>query len=222
MLVINEVLGAKVLTVNKTGNIKGSDRLSDGSKYVEPKTRRSESQKLAKSQKLSKSRKSKGEKSKKPSKSGNLSNFDIKNSGSSFLTPKARSAFNRLRLTFTEALILWYFDLKCYIWIKTNISGYIIGGVLSQLASKTSPDGVVTKADLSQWYSVAFFSRKMILAETYYKTHNGKLLAIVEAFKTWCYYLEGYKHEFFVLTDYNNFCHFMDIKSLSSQQVRWA
>ena len=62
----------------------------------------------------------------------------------------------------------------------------------------------------------------MILAETRYETHDGELLAIVKAFKTWRYYLEGYKHEVLVLTDHNNLCRFMDTKSLSSRQVRWA
>ena len=94
--------------------------------------------------------------------------------------------------------------------------------MLSQLASGTSPDGVVTKTNLSQWHSVAFFSRKMIPTETRYETHNGELLAIVEAFKMWHYYLEGCKHEVFVLTDQNNLHRFIDTKSLSSRQVRWA
>ena len=62
----------------------------------------------------------------------------------------------------------------------------------------------------------------MILAETWYKTHNAELLAIVEAFKTWRHYLEGCEHEVFVLTDHNNLCRFMDTKSLSSRQVIWA
>ena len=62
----------------------------------------------------------------------------------------------------------------------------------------------------------------MIPAETRYDTHNGELLAIIEAFKTWCHYLEGCKHKVLVLTDYNNLCRFMDTKSLSSRQVRWA
>ena len=100
--------------------------------------------------------------------------------------------------------------------------GYAIGGVLSQLASGTSPDGVGTKTDLGQWYPVAFFFRKMIPAETRYKTYNGELLAIVEAFKTWRHYLEGCKHEVLVLTDHNNLRRFMDTKSLSSRQVRGA
>ena len=100
--------------------------------------------------------------------------------------------------------------------------GYAIGGVLSQLASGTSPDRVVTKTDLGQWHPVAFFSGKMIPAETRYETHDGELLAIVEAFKTWRHHLEDCKHEFLVFTDHNNFRRFMDTKSLSFRQVRWA
>ena len=62
----------------------------------------------------------------------------------------------------------------------------------------------------------------MIPVETWYKTYNGKLLAIIEAFKTWRYYLEGCKHEVLILTDHNNLRHFMDTKNLSSRQVRWC
>ena len=35
----------------------------------------------------------------------------------------------------------------------------------------------------TQWHPMAFFSRKMILAETRYETHNNKLLAIVKALR---------------------------------------
>ena len=75
---------------------------------------------------------------------------------------------------------------------------------------------------MSQWHPVALFSRKMIPAKTQYQTHIGKLLAIVEAFKTWRHYLEGCKYEILVLTDHNNLCCFINTKSLSSKQVRWA
>ena len=94
--------------------------------------------------------------------------------------------------------------------------------MLSQLASGTILDVVVTKSDLGQWYPVTLFLRKIILAETQYETHDGKLLAIVEALKTWRHYLEGCKHELLILTDHDNLRHFMDTKSLSSRQVRWA
>ena len=60
----------------------------------------------------------------------------------------------------------------------------------------------------------------MILVEIQYETHNGELLAIIEAFKTWHHCLKGCKHEVFILTDYNNLCQFMDIKNLSFKQVR--
>ena len=62
----------------------------------------------------------------------------------------------------------------------------------------------------------------MIPAKTRYKTHDGKLLAIIEPFKTWRHYLEGCKYKVLVLTNHNNLHRFMDTKSLSSRQVRWA
>ena len=56
--------------------------------------------------------------------------------------------------------------------------------MLSQLTSEINPNGVVTKTDLDQWHPIAFFSKKKILVKTQYKTHNGKFLAIIKAFKT--------------------------------------
>ena len=142
--------------------------------------------------------------------------------GTGFFTPKTRLAFTQLRQTFVKAPILHHFDPESHILIETDASGYAISSILSQLSSGTRPDGVVTKADLGQWHLVAFFSRKMIPVETQYETPYGKLLAIVEAFKTWRHYLKDCKHKVIILTDYNNLCCFMDTKSLSSRQVRWA
>lgn len=62
----------------------------------------------------------------------------------------------------------------------------------------------------------------MIAAKTQYKTYDGELLAIVEVFKTWHYYLKNCKYKVFVLTDHNNLHQFMDIKNFSSCQVWWA
>ena len=62
----------------------------------------------------------------------------------------------------------------------------------------------------------------MIPIETWYETHNSKLLAIVKTFKTWRHYKEGCKHKVLIFTDYNNLCRFMNTKSLSSRQVCWA
>ena len=133
-----------------------------------------------------------------------------------FLIPDAREAFNQLRQAFTKAPILQHFDLECHIRIETDVSDYAIGGVLSQLTSDH------LTSDQGQWHPVAYFLRKMISAKTRYKTYNGKLLAILEAFKTWRHYLEGCKHEVLVFTGHNNLRQFIDTKSLSSCQVQWA
>ena len=68
----------------------------------------------------------------------------------SFFTPEARLAFTQLRQVFIEASILHYFNSDSYIWIETDVSGYIINNVLNKLSSGTSLDGVVTKTNLSQ------------------------------------------------------------------------
>ena len=141
-----------------------------------------------------------GKKAQKLSKSKNLSKSD-------FFTLGARLAFTKLRQAFVKAPILHHFDLEHYIRIETDASGYAIDGILSQL----------TLNDLGRWHPVAFFSRKMIMAETRYETHNGELLAIVEAFKTWRYYLERSQHEVLVPTKHKNLHQFMDTKSLSSK-----
>lgn len=62
----------------------------------------------------------------------------------------------------------------------------------------------------------------MILAETQYKTHDGELLVLVEAFKNWQHYLENCKYEVLMLTNYKNFGWFIDTKNICSRQVCWA
>ena len=138
--------------------------------------------------------------------------FKNSNGAMDYLTSGAKRAFTQLRQAFTKALILRHFEPECYIWIETHASGYAIGGLLSQLTSN----------NLGQWHLVAFYSQNMIPAETWYKTHNGKLLAIVKAFKTWRHYLEGCKHDLLVLTNHYNLRRFIDTKSLSSRQFRWV
>ena len=99
-----------------------------------------------------------------------------------------------MRQAFVEAPIVNYFDPKRHIHIETDVLGYAIGGILSQLILD----------NLGRWYLITFFSRKMIPAKTRYETYDGELLTIVEAFKTWKHYLKGCKHEVLILTDHNN------------------
>ena len=57
--------------------------------------------------------------------------------------------------------------------------GYAIYRVLSQL--------ILT--NLGLWRLAAYYLQKIIPVENQYKTYNNKLLAIIEAYKIWRYYL---------------------------------
>ena len=48
-----------------------------------------------------------------------------------FLIFQGKLSFLQLRQAFNKAPVLYHFDSKYYIWIKTNIFGYAIGGILS-------------------------------------------------------------------------------------------
>ena len=82
---------------NGVEHTKKSGKLSKSGKSS--KSRKSKSEKTFKSQNLAKSEK-------KLLKSENSTNFDATEDRPKFLTPDTRTAFNRLRLAFTEAPIL--------------------------------------------------------------------------------------------------------------------
>ena len=60
-------------------------------------------------------------------------NFKIVNFITNSLIHKAKKLFIYLQKTFIKILILKHFDSKYYIHIKTNIEGYVIGRLLSQM-----------------------------------------------------------------------------------------
>lgn len=131
--------------------------------------------------------------------------FTKPSSRAGFSSPKTRLAFLELRQALIKVLILHYFNLKYYDWVETDVLGNAISKVLS----------LQMLDNLNQWYQVAFSFRKVILAETQYKSYKSKHLAIVEVFKTWHYYLEGFKHKVLIHTDHNNLYRSMDIKNLN-------
>ena len=107
------------------------------------------------------------------SKSKNLSKSK-KTIKTDFFTPWAKLAFIKLKQAFFKASILYYHNPERHIQIETNVLGYAISGIFSQLTLDNS----------GQWHPVIFFLRKIILTETKYETHNVELLVIVETFKT--------------------------------------
>ena len=82
--------------------------------------------------------------------------------------------FTKLRQAFVKAPIFHHLNPERHILIKTDVSGYAIAGVFSQLILD----------DSEQWHLVVFNFQKMILVKTRYETYNDELLAIIKAFKT--------------------------------------
>ena len=76
--------------------------------------------------------------------------------------------------------MLQHYNPELPIRLETNASDAALEGILSQL-----------QKDTNRWHPIAFFSRQFKGAEVYYSTPNKELIAIVECFKYWCYYLEG-------------------------------
>uniref|UniRef100_A0A0W0FYS4 Reverse transcriptase RNase H-like domain-containing protein n=1 Tax=Moniliophthora roreri TaxID=221103 RepID=A0A0W0FYS4_MONRR len=91
--------------------------------------------------------------------------------------------------------------------IETNTSNYAIAAILSITLSN------------SELYPVAFLSQTLTGAELNYDMHDKELLAIFEAFKSWCHYLEGATNPIDIVTDHKNLEYFSTTKILTQQQT---
>ncbi|KIN99141.1 hypothetical protein M404DRAFT_30604 [Pisolithus tinctorius Marx 270] len=111
---------------------------------------------------------------------------------------------------FTTVPVLTHFIPGVPITIETDASDYAIAGILSI----TCGDG--------QIHPVAFYSQTLMALELNYDTHDKELLAIFEAFQTWCHYLEGSASPVDVVTDHKNLEYFSTSKVLTCCQARWS
>ena len=118
-------------------------------------------------------------------------------------TENEEIAFKKLKRRFSEIPILAIFDLEEHIILKTDISDYAIGTCISQLDKD------------KKLYSIAFYLRKIIPAETNYDIYDKELLAIVTALQEWRVYLEDFKYLVKVFTDYKNLTWFTITKILN-------
>ena len=123
-------------------------------------------------------------------------------------TIRQEEAFNELKLACCQEPVLKLFDPQKPVRLETDASDLAIGACLSQ-----EYDG--------KWHPVAFYSRKMSLAEQNYDIHDKELLAIVSAFGHWRTYLEG-APKTDVYTDHKNLLYFTTTKELNRRQTRWS
>jgi hypothetical protein len=128
------------------------------------------------------------------------------------LIKKAKQTFHLFRNVFQYVFILTHFDLKSFIKLKTNAFNYEIVDIISQLQSN------------EQWWFVAFFSRKIILAKMNYETHDQELLIIVECFKHWRHYLKKNYHTMKVFCGFiSNLCTWRSMTtSMQIELMRWV
>ena len=122
-----------------------------------------------------------------------------------------KKMFSRLKEVFMTASVLVHFNSELKSQMKTDTSEQAITEIYTQLQKMSE-----------LWHSVTYWLRKLMSAEINYKTHNLKLLVIVETFKQWCHYLEGSWYSVEILTDHNNLQSFMKVKVLNERQAQWA
>jgi len=107
--------------------------------------------------------------------------------------PDHTAAFETLKHAFTQAPILAHFNPDNPIVVETDASDYTIATILSQISPN---DGDI--------HPIVFYSHSMQPVELNYKIYDKELLAIFEAFRQWCNYLEGSAHVILVLSDHKN------------------
>ena len=101
-------------------------------------------------------------------------------------TAECQVAFDEVKKLLAAATLLQHPLPMAETRVTTDASGLAVGGKLEQVKDGT-------------WAPVAFFSRKLKVAEKKYSAFDRELLAIYLAIKHWRHFLEG--RAFHVLTD---------------------
>jgi len=120
------------------------------------------------------------------------------------------STFQCLKAAFTSAPILTHWVPNAPIIVETDVSDYVISGIIS-----------ICCADEEIW-PVAFRLQTLTMPELNYDTHDKELLAIFEAFRSWRHYLEGSGNPVDIITDHKNLEYFCTTKLLTRQQAWWS
>ena len=123
-------------------------------------------------------------------------------------TKGCKKVFEDLKHAFIMALVLAHYNAMLEMWVETDSFNFVIACMLLQMHNDIL-------------WPVAFFSKKMLLAECNYIIYDKKLLAIVKSFETWQTELASVDPErpVKVYTDLKNFKHFMTTKQLNQQQA---
>ena len=121
-----------------------------------------------------------------------------------------QQAFANLKVAFSTAPTLAFFDYNRKTILETDASDWASGGVLSQI----DDEGILRP--------VAYFSAKHSASECNYEIYDKELLAIIKSLEEWRPELQGTQEPFEIITDHKNLEYFMTTKALNQRQVRWS
>ena len=110
---------------------------------------------------------------------------------------KECAAFEALKAAFTHAPVLQYPDQDREFRLKTDVSEFAVGGVIS------------VKCEDSKFRPYN------------YPIHDKEMLAIIKATEVWCHYLEATPYAFEIYTDHHNLTYFTRSQNLSKHQACW-
>jgi hypothetical protein len=101
-----------------------------------------------------------------------------------------------LKRSIVSATVPRHFNPERKIIVETNVSNFVIAGVLLQYD------------DDCIFHSVTYFSRKHLPVEINYGIYDKELLTIIRAFIEWCPVLEGSPYTIEVISDHQNLTYF--------------
>jgi hypothetical protein len=123
--------------------------------------------------------------------------------------PEEKAAFMKLKQSFANDQILAPFDYARTTFVEVDASKWAVGATLLQ------------KDEVGSVRPVAYFSKRMVPAESRYPIYDKEMLAIVRALEEWDALLRSVKH-FTVRTDHKNLAYFAQLQKLNDRQVRWS
>ncbi|KAL5512852.1 hypothetical protein ACEPAH_3250 [Sanghuangporus vaninii] len=119
-----------------------------------------------------------------------------------------QKAFEELKKRLTNPPILVIPNNEDPFHVEADASDFATGGVLLQKQE-------------GRWKVVAYRSSTFLDAEQNYEIYDKEMLAIVQALKEWCQYLQGANQPFEVWTDHANLTYFKAPQKLNRRQARW-
>ena len=123
---------------------------------------------------------------------------------------RANQAFQDLKIDFTTSLILVHLDFSKPLFLESDAFNYAFRAVLFK------------KEEDKRLHPITFHSRKFTVAEINYKIHDKELLAIVDSFQEWRYFLKGIIHPIIIYTNHKDLEYFMSARVLNQRQAHWS